>query len=277
MADNFNLGAIEDRIKDPAIIQAARNAAIQYEHDRRDKTKDKHHYIYGKDNSVLLTDVKFSSNEPSAYTNLLIAICNYAIKKGSDGYSPKDKNISNEKAHIFKENKVPFDQYSVIIYDSKQGGCTNWKYVPYGLVYPEKGSVPENLPKDISTVAKGTAGSRDMLNSTNYERETENYVNTAHKHLVQKNMVSGGTAAESINETLIARKKITDDFARDIRGDNILNDFCNILMNKIQQDSNFREDFFATAQGSPNSELYRWLLAVGYNKDLIYELSGYQN
>lgn len=265
MADDFNLGDIENRINDPAVLQAARRAAVQYENDLR-----KGLYNSGD-------DVDFTSDKASAYTNLLNAICNYAVQKKSDGYSPKDKNTSNVKSHTFKSNKVPFDQLAVIIYDVKQGGCRRWRYAPYGLVYPNVSDMPKNLSPALANVAQSNSNSKEIWNKVNDTKDVEKYIDFSRKTLQWNDSISGGDAAQSLNETLIKRKTITDDFSKDIRGDNILNDFCRVLVNRLQTDSDFREDFFATAQGSQRSELYRWLLAVGYTKDLIYELSGYQN
>jgi len=281
------MGKLNDKMLDfipPAVRPAAEKAAEQYDIDRQsvasgntpfDTESNAYWYATGG-----YTDIEFDSTTPSAYTGLISAISRYAETPNEKKETPTTKYLPNVKSTgVFEKNKefISFDQYASIIHNALKQGCTKWKYVPYGLVYPKKKQGVAGVSDEAIKAAQQVTGTLEMWNKSRPIRNTANYESEAAKELVQQNIEDGSTAATSLNKVLTKRKAITTDFGADISGDEHLNNFCRMLMPKLEQNYNYRKDFFSVAQQNKSSELYRWLIDAGYTEELIRMLSGYKD
>ena len=227
--------SITSRVSDPDVLAAAEKAATVYEKQYPQGSKD----------------ISFNSTEQSVYTNLLNAICNYAMKS-RNGKTPHDEFSENVRTPSVTQSwAIPFDQQAVLIYNAKNSGVTKWKYAPHGLVYPEESK--GKISKDNSQMLLANSGTRQYISSlfgknsrvVNYDNMIKNYENYTQKNLVFDQTTTGADAAKNIGKALNERKKLTDDFNKDIQGDKWLNDYSRLVCNKLKNNYEFRRGFFS--------------------------------
>ena len=242
-------------ITDENVRNAAERAADQYESD-----KIKYNFQSGD-------DIVFNSTNPSVYKNLINAICAYAGKAQENNKSPEQEYTANVKEKRGKD--ISFEQYSKTIKTANDNGVTKWKYVPYGLVYPEESN------KAVGTeAARKAAGSQERLFHVNrYNKNYKNYIDAANTYFSMNPNIDGTTAAKNLDKVLDKRKLINSNFNANLEeGDQLMDDYCNVVNNRLN-DKDFRMEYFRYAENNPNSEFHRYLIFCGYTDFRIKALA----
>lgn len=245
-------------INNSTVAQAADNAASFYEQNMRLPTNGNH----------FRSDVKFSSGDNNPYTALLSAIISYASKPDEKtGLSPEQTYSVNAKDKL--ASNVSFPQYAVGIKEASRS-TQQWKYTPYGLVYPA--TTPEGMSSATAKALKRTSGTMELIFRASHERNFNSYQKSLKDSLLYTPDTSGSAAANSLNTVLEKRKLVTPDFNTNNEADRQANNFVELVNTRLNNDDEFRKEFFKYAVDNQGSEFEKYLNYCGYNDTTI---SGY--